>query len=135
MIRILFVDDDPDIRDLMTEELMEHDGIQVESSPSAADAIQVLFHKRFDAIVSDIRMSGIDGLGLFRTISPLYPGLIFILYSGGECDDRIQSALEDGLDFYIQRSGDLEGDVSTLLSVLHGRIHEKNRRSLPPQRE
>ncbi len=128
------MDDDPDIRDLMAEELMEHDEIQVESCPTAADAIQSLLHKRYDAVVSDIRMSGIDGLDLFRTIRPLYPELIFILYSGGECDDRIHSALEDGLDFYIHRSGDLEGEVSTLLSILHGRIHDK-RTSLPPQRE
>lgn len=119
MIRILLVDDDPDIRDLLTEELMETGEIQVESCSSAAEAIQVLLQKRYDAVVSDNRMSGMDGLAFFRAIRPLYPDMVFILYSGGECDDRIRSALEEGLDRFVHRSGDLLGEVSTLLSVLH----------------
>ncbi|MDD1716403.1 MAG: response regulator [Methanolinea sp.] len=129
MIRILFVDDDPDIRELMTDELMEHGGIQVESSTSAVEAIQVLLKNRYDAVVSDNRMTGMDGIDFFRTIRPLYPDMVFILYSGGECDDRIRSALKDGLDRYVRRSGDLEGEVSDLISIIGGKIRDKARTS------
>ena len=59
--RILVVDDEPDLRTLYELTLLR-EGYRVETAGDLAEARQYLQEKRFDAVITDMRLP--DGLGL-----------------------------------------------------------------------
>ncbi|MGQ0506265.1 MAG: hybrid sensor histidine kinase/response regulator [Myxococcaceae bacterium] len=69
-IRVLFVDDTPDARELFTELLSLH-GALVTAVESAALAIEELGRSEFDVLVSDIGLPAEDGYSLMRRIREL----------------------------------------------------------------
>jgi two-component system NtrC family sensor kinase len=72
--RVLVVDDEADIVDLMRE-MLESAGYEVATAESAAVALELLEAARFDAIVSDLRMPEMDGPALWREVSVRHPAL------------------------------------------------------------
>ena len=55
MYSVLVVDDEPAIR-FIVRMLLEEEGFQVETASSAQEALEILGHKKFDGVVTDIRM-------------------------------------------------------------------------------
>lgn len=81
--KILVVEDDPDLREIVTDDLM-FSGATVEAAESGQVAIKSIQQHKFDAVLSDMRMPNGDGrflaqevLKLDQTNRPL-----FFLYSG-----------------------------------------------------
>lgn len=69
-LRLLAVEDQPEMRDYLRR-LLEEQGAEVAVAASATDALELLddgAHARFDAMLTDIGMPGMDGYGLIRTI-------------------------------------------------------------------
>ncbi|BAY35153.1 putative PAS/PAC sensor protein (plasmid) [Nostoc carneum NIES-2107] len=69
-LRVLFVDDEVDTRDLIAAVLMQH-GVEVTTVATVAAALQELERSRPDVIISDIRMPDEDGYALIRKIKAL----------------------------------------------------------------
>jgi len=72
--RVLVVDDEREIADLMRE-MLEGAGYEVATAESGAVALEMLAEVRFDAIVSDLRMPDVDGAALWREVSARQPQL------------------------------------------------------------
>jgi two-component system NtrC family sensor kinase len=72
--RVLVVDDEADIGDLMRA-FLESAGYEVATAESGAVALEMLAEARFDVIVSDLRMPDIDGAALWREIKVRHPAL------------------------------------------------------------
>ncbi len=72
--QLLVVDDEPEIADLMRS-MLEAAGFEVATAESGAVALAMLAEKRFDAIVSDLRMPDFDGAALWREVSARQPHL------------------------------------------------------------
>lgn len=69
-MRLLAVEDQPDMLEYLRR-LLEEQGAEVVMAGSATDALALLDesgHERFDAMLTDIGMPGMDGYGLIRTI-------------------------------------------------------------------
>jgi two-component system NtrC family sensor kinase len=62
---VLVVDDEEEIR-ILTEELLRHDGYAVETAASGEKAIDALARRRFDVIVSDWKMPGMNGIQFYE---------------------------------------------------------------------
>ncbi len=72
--RVLVVDDDLGIcRSL--EEILEAEGIQVETAGDGEEALRRLAGARFDAVLSDVVMPRMDGYELYTVLRDRYPGL------------------------------------------------------------
>jgi two-component system NtrC family sensor kinase len=71
---ILVVDDEPEIRDMLAEILRaaDHD---VTTAESGREALQRIAARRYDIIVTDIRMPDVDGRALFQQIRERWPRL------------------------------------------------------------
>lgn len=69
-VRVLVVDDEPDVRDFITAILEPH-GVGVRAVESAEAALQALEEFRPDVLVSDVRLPGIDGYRLIQQIRAL----------------------------------------------------------------
>ena len=80
--RILFVEDDTDLRRVVCEAL-ELTGHHVTTAVDARDALVKLEHGEFDVICSDVAMpNGMSGIELAERVRVLYPGARFVLTSG-----------------------------------------------------
>src|SRR6185312_6355751 len=94
-LRILVVDDDEDVRDVMSE-VLHIAGASVVTAASASEGLAAFEAGAFDALVSDLGMPGEDGLtllGRIRAIDATRGGrLIAVAVSGyGSADDRAAS--------------------------------------------
>lgn len=113
--RILIVDDDVALLQALPQALsLRIPGIEVATSDSAEAALKHIQHSDYDAIVTDIKMPGMDGLALLARIQGLCPATPTLLITGhGEHDLAIQ-ALRGGAYDFIQKPIDREYFVAAL---------------------
>jgi CheY-like chemotaxis protein len=71
-VKVLVVDDDPFIREVITV-MLRLAGAMVAVAESATEGFDMLMHLRPDVLVSDIRMPGEDGYSLMRRVRELPP--------------------------------------------------------------
>ena len=98
---VIVCDDEPDIRDTVSEYLGSH-GFSVTPAASGAALREVIGTKRFDVVVLDIRMPGEDGLSLARYLREHSDVAIIMLTGSTEIIDRVVG-LEIGADDYLAK--------------------------------
>jgi DNA-binding response OmpR family regulator len=115
--RILVVDDEEDIRDLLTSYLSGF-GFEVASAPDGIAMRAELARAAVDLVLLDLGLPGEDGLSLARELraQPHAPGII-IVTGRGQPVDRIVG-LELGADDYVAKPFDLRELVARVRSVL-----------------
>ena len=104
--RILIVDDDPVIRVLLREVLLNR-GYQVEEMESAADVKQSLLNPQWDLILLDRRLPNCDGLVLLKAINDEAHCPVIILSILGDEHDRVLG-LELGAADYLAKPVNLD---------------------------
>src|SRR6266550_866467 len=116
---VLIVDDDPALLQALPQTLhLRIPGIKVDACDSALEALKQIQEHDYDAIVSDIKMPGMDGLALLTKIKELRPETPTLLITGhGEHDLAIQ-ALRGGAYDYIQKPIDRDSFVAALLRAI-----------------
>ena len=100
---VFLVDDDDGSRDAMKRTL-ERVGYTLRAFPSAEEALERLREgDPVDAVVSDVRMPGMDGYEFLREVRADYPNLPFLLVTAyAEVEDAV-SALQEGADDYLTK--------------------------------
>jgi CheY-like chemotaxis protein len=80
--RVLLVDDEPTVREVLAMQLAE-EGYDVAESGDGSAALDLLDQRGpFDLLVSDLAMPGLDGVALIREAQRRQPGLPAILITG-----------------------------------------------------
>jgi two-component system phosphate regulon response regulator OmpR len=98
---ILVVDDDNRIRDLLKDYLFENNYI-VSTAENADQAKERLGYLKFDIIILDVMMPGLNGYELTKEIKKQIKVPIILLTAKGEVENRIKG-LELGADDYISK--------------------------------
>jgi len=78
---VLYVDDDPRLRELFSAMLGRLDQ-DVETVAGGGEAIERVGRRYFDLVMSDLTMPGMDGLELLSRIREMRPGLPLVLLTG-----------------------------------------------------
>ncbi|MDD1727733.1 MAG: response regulator, partial [Methanospirillum sp.] len=105
MISVLYVDDEPVLLELGKRFLEKSGKIKVDTFLSADIAIKILSPSRYDAIISDYQMPGMDGLTFLSAVRAIQPDLPFIVYTGQGDEGTAIKALNHGADYYLQKGG------------------------------
>jgi two-component system response regulator FlrC len=101
-LRVLVVDDDPGMRDGMALAL-KRAGFVTEQARSGEDALRMTRPGAFDAVVTDLRMTGMDGLQLTARLKALDSGLPVLLVTAFGSLDTAREAMRLGAFDYLSK--------------------------------
>ena len=115
-LRVLLVDDEPDVAEVTAEFLQRRAdaeaSVVIETEASAG--LDRLESERFDAVVSDYEMPGMDGIEFLERVRERNPELPFILFTGRGSEDLASRAISAGVTDYVQKgSGTDQYDLLT----------------------
>ena len=131
--RILIVDDDPALLTALSRALtLRMPDLVVENCDSAFAAIEQISEIEYDAVVTDIKMPGMDGLALLHEIRRLQPDLPTLLITGHGQHDLAVQALRGGAFDFIQKPIDRDYVVASLSRAIRMR---KMHRQLQEQQD
>ena len=117
-IKVLIVDDEPQLLEISKAFLEDLKGFVVETSLSAKDAIKRMRTTAYDIIVSDYQMPEVDGIELLESIRLCNDPIPFILFTGKGREDVAIKALNSGADFYLQKGGDPKTQFAELANMI-----------------
>ncbi|MEF8814021.1 MAG: response regulator [Halovenus sp.] len=108
-IRVLHVDDDPDVTEL-TGLLLERadEDFTVVGETSVVEGLNRLREEEFDCIVSDYDMPNTDGLEFLDIVRERYPDLPFVLFTAQGNEEIASEAIAAGATDYMQKGGGTE---------------------------
>ncbi len=111
--RILVVDDEQEIREILVDILELHDAI-VAQAEGAHQALELMKAQSFDTVVSDVRMPEGDGIFLLKSIREADPAKPLVFLATGFSDLTEEEAVALGAVRMIAKPFDL----SVLISML-----------------
>ena len=126
MYSLLSIDDEPGLLDICKLFLEQTGDFTVTCALSGNEALDLLSKNRFDAIVSDYQMPGMDGIELLKAIRAAYGKIPFILFTGRGREEVVIAAINNGADFYIQKGGDPKAQFAELAHKIRqaiSRVH------------
>ena len=82
MERILIIDDEPQIRSMLTL-MLEREGYEVVEAPDGVDGIKIYRQNPADLIITDLIMPNKDGIGMIIDLKKEFPDVKIIAMSGG----------------------------------------------------
>ncbi|WP_436345647.1 PAS domain S-box protein [Natronorubrum sp. FCH18a] len=109
-IRVLCVDDDPDVRSLTATALERtSDELDVVTAGCSREALSRMTEgDDLDCLVSDYDMPGMDGLELLEAVRADRPELPFILFTGTGSEEIASEAISAGVTDYLQKGPGLD---------------------------
>lgn len=113
---MLIVDDEKLLLDGLYELFLESEGHRLElyKASTAQDALRTMVEKRFDILLTDIKMPKMSGLELGDRVKQSWPACKIIFLTGFDEFDYIHHAIKQGAENYVLKS---EGDEAIVEAV------------------
>jgi signal transduction histidine kinase len=120
--RVLIVDDDLALLQALPEALrLRMEAVTTDTCDSALAALDLIAATDYDAVVTDIKMPGMDGLALLERIKSLRPDTPTLLITGHGERDLAVRALRGGAYDFIQKPIDRDYFVASLSRAVQRR--------------
>lgn len=130
--KVLVVDDEEMVRSSL-EEILRLEGYEVSGVGSGEAALNGLQRERFDLILLDLKMPGVDGIEVLRSVSKVTPETKVILLTGhGSLESAIE-ALRQGAHDYILKPAPSSEILSSVARALARRAEQQHKRLLLEQ--
>jgi len=101
-MRALIIDDEEYVR-LVLEHTLREEGCEVALAKHGKAGIELLQSQTFDCVITDLRMPGIDGLGVLAWVKEHQPGLDVLMLTGhGDVKDAVEAMKQGAWDFLIK---------------------------------
>jgi CheY-like chemotaxis protein len=117
-LRILHVEDDPDVRLLMAGSLQEF-GYVVVTAATVAEALQLARELRFNLFILDVRLPDGTGIELCQQLRQLQPKVPVLYYSAYASESEQKEALSVCGDAYLKKPVLAEELEQTIARLLH----------------
>jgi DNA-binding NtrC family response regulator len=116
--RILIVDDEPDMLQLLKRSLEPDLGCSVLTTTSAREAVKRIAEEPLDLVLADIKMPEMDGLELLEVIKRHRPELTVVMMTGHGSIDTAVTSMKNGAHDFITKPFDHETLVVRLEKAL-----------------
>ena len=106
-MKILVVDDEAPVRDMIKKGLSQMGGYHVEVAKNGLEAIEKIEKDVFDLVLTDLKMPEMDGLELLKTLKGIRPEVVVILITAYGSIETAVEAMRLGANDYITKPIDL----------------------------
>ena len=120
--RVLVVDDEKNQREIYMM-ILEDDGYNVTTAQSGEQALRFARESEFDVVLTDYKMTGMDGLTLLGELLKLDPSIIVVMMTAHGSVESVKEALRGGAFDYLEKPIDRE----QLLKVVRNALERLNR--------
>ncbi len=118
--RVLVVDDEKNQREIYTL-ILEDDGFEVTTAQSGEQASRLAREKDFDLVLTDYKMTGMDGLTLLGELVQIDPSIIVVMMTAHGSVESVKEALRAGAFDYLEKPIDRDQLLKVVESAL-GRL-------------
>jgi DNA-binding NtrC family response regulator len=119
--KVLVVDDEKNQREIYTL-ILEDDGYEVTTGQSGEHALKLARENDFDLVLTDYKMTGMDGLMLLGELLKIDPSLIVVMMTAHGSVESVKEALRHGAFDYLEKPIDRDQLLKTVESAL-GRLN------------
>ena len=115
--RIMVIDDES-IVGKMVKAVLEQDGYKVEAFVNASPALARLEEEKFDLVITDLKMKGVDGMEVLRTVKAHSPDIKVIMITAFANMDAALEAMRGKVDDFFPKPvklKDLKASIQRLL--------------------
>ena len=117
--KILIVDDEETLTYSLYQTFIKSPDIyEVVTAASGDEAVERLAKDKFDLVLTDIKMPGMDGLELLAEIKAKYPGTKVIVMTAFGSMEKKEESLAIGADYYIEKDFDISDIRQLVLEFL-----------------
>lgn len=118
MPQILIVDDDRSVQ-MALEMILADEGMQVDKADDGESALELIYQRKYDLVLADLRMPNMNGLELLKTIRKQWGrSLPMIFISAYASDEVTDQALKAGISDFIIKPFDVQGVVKSVKCAL-----------------
>lgn len=117
---ILTIDDEENIRNGLSDNF-ELEGYEVKQASNGKDGLSLISKGDVDLVITDLRMDGISGMEVVKTVTTKYPGLPVIVLTGHGSVDDAKSAIKYGAFDFLTKPLDLDHLNTIVKNALKGR--------------
>ncbi len=126
--RILIVDDEPNVRLLLAREIGDR-GYEVVATVDGAQAMEEMGRGDFDVVLTDVRMPGMDGMGLTEWIKRTRPDINVIVMTGyASIESEATGAWLGAFDYLRKPFGEMDLVISSIDRAIQKRRVEEGLR-------
>jgi len=116
--KILIVDDEFDMLQLLKRSLEPDLDCRIVTASSGKDALELIFHQAFDLVLADIKMPEMNGLELLEQIKRDYPDLTVVMMTAFGGVETAVKAMRNGAYDFITKPFDHETIIVRLEKAL-----------------
>lgn len=125
MISVLYVDDEPGLLEVGKIFIERKGEFIVDTATSAKEALILIEKGRYDAIISDYQMPGMNGIEFLKQVRASGNPIPFIIFTGRGREEVVIQALNEGADFYLQKGGDPGSQFAELIHKVRQAVQQK----------
>lgn len=111
--KVLLVDDEEEFVETLAERMRTR-GMEVSTTNSGADALELVDDEAFDVVVLDLKMPGIDGLEALKRIKKRRPDIQVVLLTGHATVEKGVEAIKEGALEFLEKPIDLTALTDTI---------------------
>ncbi|HEX9757531.1 MAG TPA: response regulator [Nitrospiria bacterium] len=120
-MRILVVEDDSEMRSLLTDELSE-EGYEIIQAKDGAEAALMVAHGTFDLVITDMKMPKMGGLELLPVVKEASPDVpVIVITAFGDWQTSVE-AMERGSFRYMTKPFKMQELKETVKKALEKRL-------------
>ncbi|MGE5789778.1 MAG: sigma-54-dependent transcriptional regulator, partial [Syntrophaceae bacterium] len=120
MERILVVDDDRGMQDVL-DIMLSRAGYQVATADDGAAALEIIRKKKFDLVITDLKMPRVDGIELLKGVKETAPETAVILLTAFASGETALAAMREGAYDYVEKNF----NVDDMLAIVRDAIDRK----------
>jgi PAS domain S-box-containing protein len=121
-VRVLVLDDSADTVEMLRK-ILEIEGALAETANCGAEALEILRHKKFDLLITDISMPGMDGFEVLRRLraQPSTAALPAVALTGFGRIEDVARAEAEGFVSHLTKPIEIDELIETICSAMTSR--------------